>query len=189
VEHPDLRLGDGGQLNVVLLFGFSPRLPFPADYREFKHALDAAKRLEYNIGDDRPRRRVTITVGAAVLPRHATDHVKEVDVGPCRGERMCALRRLAVYAAQPDSSVDVLRVGMEDTPYEVDADGRLRRTSNVRLVETAVRTLRRHGVDVVTDPERVRRRLCLRRERRERGDTPRRFASARAGRSTAPDVG
>ncbi|MBE0834196.1 hypothetical protein IH718_26405, partial [Escherichia coli] len=50
VEHPRLRLGGSGQLNVILLFGFSPRLPFPETYQQFRAVIESAKSLEYDIG-------------------------------------------------------------------------------------------------------------------------------------------
>lgn len=161
VEHPLLGLGSLGQLNVTILFGFSPRLPFPASYEEFRSAVAAAKSLEFDIGGTERRRRVSITVGAAVLPQQAKDHYKPLDIGPHQGERMCALRRLAAYAAQPDSEVDVLRAGMEDTPYEVGADGALMRVRNPRLAEIAAAELIRHGARIETGADAVSDRLGL----------------------------
>jgi hypothetical protein len=161
IERPEIGLGGIGQLNVTLLFGFSPKLPFPSTYQEFKRVVDTAKLLEHDVGSKCPRRKVTISVGAAVMPHQAQACIKETDIGPYRSERMCALRRLAVYASQPDSGVDIFRVGMEDTPYEISADGTLLRTSNIRLAEIAVSELARNGVEIETDPEKISDRLAL----------------------------
>lgn len=88
VEHPRLRLGDSGQLNVILLFGFSPRLPFPETYQQFRAVIESAKSLEYDIGEPCVRKRkVSITVGAAVMPQHAAQHFRPLDVGPRAGTR------------------------------------------------------------------------------------------------------
>ena len=74
---------------------------------------------------------------------------------------MCALRRLATYAAQPDSEVDILRVGMEDTPYAVGRNGTLEACDNIRLTEVARSELAANGVEVERDPERVFQKLGL----------------------------
>ncbi|HEX2652264.1 MAG TPA: 3-keto-5-aminohexanoate cleavage protein [Xanthobacteraceae bacterium] len=161
IEHPWLQLGGSGQLNITLLFGFSPKLPFPANYAEFKQVVNAAKRLEFDIGKPEKRRNITISAGAAVIPDQAAENFKEVDVGPFAGEKMCALRRLAVYAAQPDSGVDIFRFGMEDTPYEVDGQGQINRTTNVRLGQIALAELQRNGVEAELDAERISDRLGL----------------------------
>ena len=162
VEHPKMRLGSSGQLNIILLFGFSPRLPFPETYAEFKAVIAAAKSLEYDIADpSRKLRHVTITVGAAVMPHHASQHFKELDVGSRKGVKLCAVRRLAAYAAQPDSQVDVLRTGMEDTPYEVDQHGEIQISDNARLLSYAIEELQANGARVETDPERIFTRMGL----------------------------
>ncbi|MEU7693169.1 hypothetical protein [Microbispora hainanensis] len=162
IEHPELRLGASGQLNVILLFGFSPRLPFPQDYAEFRRVVTAAKSLEYDLAEPGVKKRhVTVTVGAAVMPQHALQHVKELDVGPRRGTRMCALRRLAAYASQPDSQVDVLRVGMEDTPYAVDGRGQVRLSDNIELLGMAIEELRANGATPELDHELIFERMGL----------------------------
>lgn len=161
VEHPEIQLGDSQQLNITLLFGFSPRLPFPESYDEFRRVVRLARSLEWNLGEPGvPRRRVSITVGAAVLPQHAAQNRRTPDVGPSSGP-VCALRRLIAYASRPDSGVDIVRVGMEDTPYAVGDDGALHETDNVGLVRIALRELERHGVEVETDRARVARRVGL----------------------------
>lgn len=161
VEHPEIRLGDSQQLNITLLFGFSPRLPFPETYAEFRRVVQLARSLEWNLAEPEvPRRKVSISVGAAVLPQHADLHRRASDVGPPGGP-VCALRRLVSYAARPDSGVDILRVGMEDTPYAVNQDGRVVETDNVGLVRIAREELARQGAEVETDPDRMAGRIGL----------------------------
>jgi hypothetical protein len=126
-------------------------LRFPETYEEFKRAVEAARSLERDLVTGEKRRTVTISVGAAVLPQHADEHVKEIDVGRFRGQKACALRRLAAWAAQPDSGVDILRSGMEDTPYELDPEKGISPTSNLRLCEIAAQELLRHGAKIETD--------------------------------------
>jgi hypothetical protein len=156
VEHPDMRLGDSGQLNITLLFGFSPRLPFPKSYAEFKRVVDYARTLEYDLAEPGvEKRRITVTVGAAVLPEQATEHFLPLDVGPRRGRKACALRRLTAYAARPDSGVDVLRFGMEDTPYAVDAHGDLRLADNFDLAQQVLDELADSGARVDTDEQAI----------------------------------
>ncbi|WP_194814213.1 hypothetical protein [Nocardia sp. XZ_19_385] len=163
IEHPAMRLGSSGQLNITLLFGFSPRLPFPESYAEFQRVVDLAKSLEYDLGEPGAKRRnVTISVGAAVIPQQASEHFRPLDVGPRRGENACALRRLVTYAAQPGSRVDLVRVGMEDTPYAVDGDGRVCPSDNVELAAIAKRELEANGVDLELDSHGVFDRLGMR---------------------------
>jgi hypothetical protein len=159
VERPELRLGGNGHLNITILFGFSPRLRFPETYDEFKHVVDAARSLERDLVTGEKRRTITVSVGAAVLPQHAHQHFKAVDVGRFRGQKACALRRLAAWAAQPDSGVDILRSGMEDTPYELDPEKGVSPTSNVRLCEIAAQELVRHGARIETDRHAISARL------------------------------
>lgn len=151
IEHPNLKLGGNNHLNITVLFGFSPRLPFPKSYEEFKHVIDAAKSLERDLTNGGKRRAVTISAGAAVLPQHAAQHVRKLDVGPYRGEKACALRQLAAWVAQPNSGVDILRSGMEDTPYEVDSEFTIQPTSNIRLCRIAKQECVRNGAEVETD--------------------------------------
>jgi hypothetical protein len=162
IEHPAMRLGGRGQLNVTLLFGFTPRLPFPRTYSEFRDVVRTAKRLEYSIDEPKVRkRRVTITVGAAVLPQQAREYFLPMDVGPSRGQPACALRRLAAYAAQPDSEVDVLRVGMEDTPYAVDEQGLLQLADNITLADIAIREAESNGAAIETASDGIFERMGL----------------------------
>jgi hypothetical protein len=162
IEHPALGLGNSGQLNITLLFGFSPRLPFPSTYEEFRRVVRAAKSLEYDLADPRVRRRkTTISVGAAILPQQADEHVQDLDVGPRAGTRVCAMRRLAAYAAQPDSDVDILRVGMEDTPYAVDLTKGVMISDNVDLLARARNEMELNGARPVLEPSAVSERLAL----------------------------
>jgi len=159
VEQPDIGLGGNGRLNITILFGFSPRLPFPETYADFKQVVAAAKSLELDLATGQRRRTVTVSVGAAVLPQHAARHVRALDIGRFRGRNACALRRLATWAAQPDSGVDILRSGMEDTPYEMHPDSGLRPANNVRLCEIAAEEFTQNGGQIATDAAGVASRL------------------------------
>lgn len=162
IENPLMRLGGSGQLNIILLFGFSPRLPFPESYSEFRDVVKTAKSLEYDIAEPGVvKRKVTITVGAAVMPQHAKKNVKPMDVGPRKGVMMCAMRRLAAYAAQPDSQVDILRVGMEDTPYTLDKYWELKITNNNQLFRMAVKEVEENGVEIETDSTKIVQRMGI----------------------------
>ncbi|MFJ9849043.1 3-keto-5-aminohexanoate cleavage protein [Streptomyces sp. NPDC101150] len=162
VEHPAMRLGSSGQLNITLLFGFSPRLPFPDNYAAFKKVVDAAKSLEYDLAEPGvKKRKVTISVGAAVLPQHADQHFKELDVGPRRGTKACAVRRLAAWASQPDSRVDILRVGMEDTPYLVDGAGQVQLADNIQLIGQAIEEVDANGAGLELDHDAIFARMGL----------------------------
>ncbi|WPN55374.1 3-keto-5-aminohexanoate cleavage protein [Pseudomonas sp. P9_31] len=162
VEHPSLQLGSSGQLNIILLFGFSSRLPFPSSYDEFCNVIEVAKSLEFDISNpDYRKRKITITVGAAIIPQQAHLHYKVVDVGPRKGTEMCALRRLATYACQPGSGVDILRVGMEDTPYGVDEKGQVHMSDNQQLMEYALEEIGYNGVTPELNPETIINRMGL----------------------------
>lgn len=162
VEHPHMQLGSSGQLNITLLFGFSPRLPFPKTYTEFKHIVEHAKKLEYDLAEPGVKKRqVTVSVGAAVLPEQSGEHYIPLDVGAQLGQPASALRRLTAYAAQPDSGVDVLRFGMEDTPYAVGADGRPRLADNCDLAEEVINELTANGAVIETDHSAIFERMGL----------------------------
>ncbi|MDB5566050.1 MAG: hypothetical protein JWP84_2616 [Tardiphaga sp.] len=152
IARRDLSLAGADQLNVTLLFGFSPKLPFPENYAQFRSVVSMAKSLECDVPNGPRKRKVSITVGAAVLPHHAGREIRAMDVGPDAGRHLDAVRRIVGYAAQPDSEVDVVRVGMEDTPYLLDADGKIMPTTNVELCRVAAETLDRYGVMLQTDP-------------------------------------
>lgn len=155
ILHRDLGLGGRDQLNITLLFGFSPKLPFPKSYAEFRSVVAMAKSLERDSRDGPRRRRISISVGAAVLPQHAAREIRPLDVGRNAGIPADALHRLIAYAAQPDSEVDILRVGMEDMPFLLDEDGHLRPTDNVELCRVAADGLLRNGATLLTDPSRI----------------------------------
>lgn len=162
VEHPSLQLGSSGQLNIILLFGFSSRLPFPSSYEEFCNIIEVAKSLEFDISNpDYRKRKITITVGAAIIPQQAHLHYKRVDVGPRKGTEMCALRRLATYACQPGSGVDILRVGMEDTPYGVDENGEVHMCDNQQLMDYILEEMNHNGVTPELNPETILNRMGL----------------------------
>lgn len=155
IARRDLSLAGADQLNVTLLFGFSPKLPFPENYAQFRSVVSLAKSLERDVPDGPRKRRVSITVGAAILPHHAAREVRVMDVGPDAGRELDAVRRVVGYAAQDDSEVDVVRVGMEDTPFLLGADGKIQPTNNVELCRVAADMLDRYGVVLQTDPSAI----------------------------------
>jgi hypothetical protein len=118
--------------------------------------------LEWDLAEPEVRKRqVTISVGAAVLPQQAANHFLPLDVGPFRGQRAGALRRLATYAAQPHSGVDILRVGMEDTPYAVGLNGDIELADNIRLLGEAIGELEANGARVELNQEAIFERMGL----------------------------
>jgi len=152
IEHPDLRIGQPlGSLNIVLLFGFSPKLPFPHTYGEFKRVVDSAKKLGLDSATGEKNIDITITVGAAVMPKCMAEHHISSDIGGDQ-RRMQPLERIAIYAAQPDSNVDILRAGMEDSPCLIDPSGSLALTDNKTLVSIAASTAREYGANIITSP-------------------------------------
>lgn len=157
-EHPLIRLGSEGQLNITLLFGASSRLPFPETYDDFRRAVSVAKSLERDLSG-RQCRKVTVSVGASVLPQHARAHIKKLEFGERKGELAGPLERLACYAAQPDSEVDVIRSGLEDTPYLVIRNGDITLTDNFGLAHQVNALVRSCGAVVITDPPTLRSRM------------------------------
>ncbi|KQH76040.1 hypothetical protein AO501_18650 [Mycobacterium gordonae] len=157
-ENPLIGLGSEGQLNITLLFGFSPRFPFPENYAEFRRAVSLAKSLEYDLSGRRVRN-VTISAGAAVLPQHAQAHVKALEFGSRKGQLAGPMERLACYAAQADSEVDVIRSGMEDTPYIVTPAGEVTLTDNLGLAHQVKAMVESCGSEVLADKCTVRRRM------------------------------
>ncbi len=138
------------RLNVTILFGFSPRLPIPLSYETFLQTVRNAQRVARALPDKR-HMNVTVTVGAAVLPRHATAFRQAMDVGPLQGEVLSPLDRILAYACQPDSGVDLVRVGLEDTPFLLDRSGTVIPTTNLQLVQHAKRVISDCGATVTTD--------------------------------------
>jgi hypothetical protein len=140
-----------GRMNITLLFGFSPWLPFPETYGAFRTVVEAARNIAPEISGMVPLR-VSVTVGAAVLPKYALQNVRRMDVGTFAGQFLGPMERLIHYASQPDSGVDVVRVGMEDAPYLVDLSGRVVPATNLLLVERARAHLESARASLVTDP-------------------------------------
>jgi hypothetical protein len=150
IHHPDLRLGQPlGSLNITLLFGFSPKLPFPHTYRDFKRIVDAAKRLQYDPSTGEKLLDITVTVGASVLPKYMAEHYLPLDIAD--GALVQPIERIAAYAAQPDSGVDVVRAGMEDSPCVIGPGG-LAPTTNRELVRLAARRVEKYGAELVLSP-------------------------------------
>lgn len=89
-----------------------------------------------------------------MLPQHAATAVAAVDVGRLAGRTCDAIGRLTAYAAQDDSEVEVLRVGMEDTAYLL-RDGRLVPADNVALCHAAAEALDRAGASLRPEASRL----------------------------------
>lgn len=160
IEHPAIRLGSEGQLNITLIYGFSPKFPFPECYEDFRHAIDRAKSLEYDNEGNRVRR-ITISVGAAVIPQQVEDHIRPLEFGPHKGKPAGPLERLATYAAYEASRVDILRFGMEDTPYLISSENTMTPSDNLDLGLQCARTLEEFNVGVMTDPKEIRSRMGM----------------------------
>ncbi|MDJ0821022.1 MAG: 3-keto-5-aminohexanoate cleavage protein [Paracoccaceae bacterium] len=145
-----------GRLNITLLFGFSERLRFPETYASFQRLVRKARAIanRAEAGDTRPLK-VSVSVGAAVLPQHAAAHIRPLDVGAMAGKLMGPMERLAAYASQPDSGVDILRVGIEDTPYMLDPDGRLMPATNAAMALRAREVMAENGATPMLDPDRL----------------------------------
>ena len=138
------------RLNITLLFGFSPRLPFPLKYDDFQRVVCHAK----DIATGHPNQeqiKVTVAVGAAVLPQHSGKCTVLMDVGPLKGQLLTPIDRLIAYAVEPASNIDVIRVGLEDTPYVQDANYTLLPTTNIQLVQHARALIECLGGTVLTD--------------------------------------
>ena len=120
--------------------------------------MSLAKSLEYDVSGRRVRS-VTISAGAAVLPQHAPAHVKELEFGSRKGQLAGPMERLACYAAQLDSEVDVIRCGMEDSPYIVTPDGEVTLTDNLGLAHQVRAMVDSCGSELLTDPRAVRQRM------------------------------
>lgn len=154
IDHFKPSLAGTGRLNVTILFGFSPKLPFPVTYQEFQDTVRLARSLAE--GQSFPTLHLTVSVGAAVLPQAVSGLIRPLDVGPYRGVRVTPLERLAAYACQPDSEVDLIRFGLEDHPFLLSDQGDVISATNADLVRYGVEKITKHGGVVVTDPIRVR---------------------------------
>ncbi len=148
-------IAESGRLNVTILFGFSPRLPFPLSYADFQAAVSLAtglpNRTEY-FGLD-----VTVTVGASIQPTAVSALIQPLDVGPHTGRVVQPLERLVAYACQPDSGVDVLRFGMEDHPFRIGRNGSIYPTTNLELCHVVQDMIDTHGGLLVASDESVQR--------------------------------
>lgn len=152
VGHLNPGLSNTGRLNITILFGFSPKMPFPLTYTEFQHAVGLARSIESV--SPRPLD-LSISVGAAVLPQQAGKLSTPLDVGPHRGEVVSPLERLIAYACQPDSDVDLIRCGLEDTPYLM-GNGEILPASNPEVAAFTLEKITKHGGQIITDPAQVR---------------------------------
>jgi hypothetical protein len=148
--------GKAKQLSIVILFGFSPKLPIPKTYEEFKKVVDAAKALEIDPVTGEKRLDITITVGAPVLPQNMKKNSMPLDKDIDPNQPVVgAIERITAYAAQADSGVDVLRSGMEDTPYMRGDNGGLLQTTNPKLVEFIAERAQHYGAQITTDAKEI----------------------------------
>ena len=74
-----------------------------------------------------------------------------MDVGPLKGQLLTPIDRLIAYAVKPASNVDVIRVGLEDTPYVQHANYKLLPTTNIQLLQHSRALIERLGGAVLTD--------------------------------------
>jgi len=152
VKHLNPGLANTGRLNITILFGFSPKMPFPLTYADFQYAVELARSIEKV--SPRPLN-LSISVGAAVLPQQAKDLSVPLDIGPYKGETVSPLERLVAYTCQLDSDVDLLRCGLEDTPYLLNK-GEIVAATNSEVAAFTLQMIEKHGGQVTTDPSIVR---------------------------------
>ena len=155
VEHLRPGLGNTGRLNITILFGFSPKLPFPLTYDEFRKAIEMAQSIGRS--DAVPDLNVSVSVGAAVMPQKALELYTPLDIGSDRGRPVSPLERLIAYACMHDSGVDLLRFGLEDTPYLMGDQGEVLPVTNTELGSFTFLKLKEYGGIPIVDRERVNR--------------------------------
>jgi hypothetical protein len=95
-------------------------------------------------------------VGAAVLPGQAKALSVPLDVGRDAGKIVGPLERLTAYSCMPGSGVDVLRFGLEDTPFFQGSKLEIRHATNLDLAEFVFDRVAYYGGSVVTDPVHLR---------------------------------
>jgi len=155
IDHPELQLGQPrGQLNIVVLFGFSPKLPIPKTYEAFRHVVKQAKQLEHDPVTGEKIQDVAITVGAAVLPQHMKKNTLPLDIDPQQAA-VVPLERIIAYAAQPDSNVDIVRCGLEDMSCTIGTNEIFIPETNVGLVRFATHIAKKYGAEVNTDTRQI----------------------------------
>lgn len=142
-------IAEAGRLNITILFGFSAKLPFPESYEDFRRVVEHARA----VGNDRLK--VSVTCGAAILPKRARLAMGVIDVGPMAGMPGGPAERLIAWASQPDSGVDAVRVGLEDTPFMLSTTGDLLPVDNPGLIAHAVTLLRQNRAELITSAESV----------------------------------
>lgn len=120
--------------------------------------MNLAKTLEFD-HDGQKRRHVTISVGAAVIPQHAAKHCVPMDVGVDQGRVVGPLQRLVHYACQPEARVDIVRSGLEDTPYHFNEKSGLTLAGNTQLLADTLMEMRKYGYESLTERDDVNRRL------------------------------
>ncbi|ORW98458.1 hypothetical protein AWC27_03440 [Mycobacterium szulgai] len=97
---------------------------------------------------------------AAVLPQQARAQIRKLEFGKRKGQVAGPLERLACYAAQPDSAVDVVGSGrIADTPYLVTRDGDITLSDNFGLAYRLNAIVRSCGAVIITNPSTIRSRM------------------------------
>jgi hypothetical protein len=165
MQHPDIQLGQPRRhLNVVLLFGFSPELPIPKTYGEFRQMVQRAKALGHNPETGDKIADITVTAGASVVPQllKNKEYTFPLDIDrrgktiePSQRKVVSPLERIAIYSAQPDSGVDMLRAGIEDTPSLLDVQGNHVAKTNNNLLQEAIGIAQSCGAAIVKKPSEV----------------------------------
>lgn len=160
IDHSEIQLGKNNScLNIAILFGFSPKLPFPQTYEEFQRVVGMAKKLAFNNDGSEKGINITITVGAAVVPSHMTIATTKLDI--LHQKAVSPLERLLAYSSMPDSNVDIIRCGLEDTPAMIDASLRIRPTTNPELSYHLSSLAQKYDVGFITNRSELLERLHL----------------------------
>jgi hypothetical protein len=151
-DHPEIKLGgQNNRINIAILFGLSPKLPFPQTYKEFKSVIDLAKSLEIDEITGEKIRTINITVGASVMPQHLKKNTLPLDIAEV-GKVISPLERLVCYSAQMDSSVNVVRTGLEDMPALLNKKGEPTPVTNIDLAKILVKSIKKYGASLVRNP-------------------------------------
>lgn len=100
-------------------------------------------------------------MGAAVIPQHSGRHCVPMDVGVDAGRILGPLQRIVHYSCQPDARVDIIRSGLEDTPYHFDTSSGLSLAGNTQLVADVLTEMRKYGYSPIVSKAEVEARLCF----------------------------
>lgn len=75
------------------------------------------------------------------------------------GRLLGPLQRIVHYACQPDSRVDIIRSGLEDTPYHYDPHAGISLAGNTQLLGDVMAEMRKYGYEPMTEKTDVTARL------------------------------